>query len=142
MRVTVLLVLMLAGCSSAEPAADSSVASVAPSPMSGYALSPHVRAYDASVTEGDATVAVRITLSPRSTRPVVVDYITEDGSARESLDYVRGEGRLTFKAGITEQTIDVGIVDDDLAEPEETFAIRLHVAEAAVLDTESVTRSP
>ena len=139
MRGGALLAFVLVGCSGTEPAADSAVDSVAPPPMSGYSISPHVRAYDASVSEGNATVAIRVTLSPRSTRPVYVDYVTEGRSARESADYVRAKGRLTFKPGITEQVIEVGIVDDSVAEADEAFAIRLHVAEHATLDTERVT---
>ena len=110
--------------------------------MSGYATTPHVRAYPVSVTEGDAgdpIVMVRITLSPRVARPVHVDFLTADASAREAEDYRRAKGRLTFDPGVTEQTIGIRIIGDEIAEPDETFLLRLHVAEYGQLDTESVS---
>jgi hypothetical protein len=137
-----LLALALTGCSGAEPAAEAPPDTAAQPSMSGYATTPHVRAYPASVTEGDAgdpLVMVRITLSPRVARPVHVDFLTADSSAREGQDYRRAKGQVTFDPGATEQTIGIRIIGDEVAEEDESFLLRLHVAEYAVLDTESVT---
>jgi hypothetical protein len=142
MRIVPLLVFALTGCSGAEPVAEAPLDTAAPSRMSGYATTPHVRAYPASVTEGDAgdpLVMVRITLSPRVARPVHVDFLTADSSAREGQDYRRAKGRVTFDPGKTEETIGIRIIGDEIAEKEESFLLRLHVAEYGVLDTESVT---
>lgn len=149
MRLWLLPLISLAACSGNEPASDdltpaaADVEQAAPqSSMTGYGISPHVRAYPVTVVEGDAgdpTIAVRISLSPRTARPVYVDYLTADATAKESQDYRRAKGRVTFKAGITEQTIAIRIIGDQVAEDDESFILRLHVAEYAQLDTESVT---
>lgn len=132
MQPWLLPLVILAACTGNGPATEDT----AP------ATTPHVRAYPASVVEGhagDPNIAIRITLSPRTARPVHVDFLTADSSAREAQDYRRAKGRVTFKPGITEQTISIRIIGDQIAEDEESFLLRLHIAEYAQLDTESVT---
>lgn len=142
MRVAVLLLTGLAACTGTEPA---SVAAAPEGPpgasttgMTGYGTRPHVRAYATSVSEGEASVSIRVSLSPRTMRPVTVDYMTADGSARDGSDYRYAKGQLTFKPGTTEEVIKIALLDDAVAEDEESFALRLHVAEHATLDSEVI----
>ncbi|MGI9270609.1 MAG: Calx-beta domain-containing protein [Woeseiaceae bacterium] len=149
MRLWLPVLFGLAACTGNGPATEESAPArpeieqaVPKTSATGYGTTAHVRAYPATVVEGDAgdpTLAVRITLSPRTARPVHVDFLTADSSAKEGEDYRRAKGRVTFKPGITEQTIAIRIIGDDVAEGEESFLLRLHVAEYAQLDTESVT---
>ena len=148
MRFTSLVLLGLAACSGNEPADEAApVPAATPvarqigsnTAMTGYGTVPHIGAQPVTVTEGEGVAVARVTLSPRVSRPIYVDYMTADGTAKASGDYRYAKGRLTFKPGITEQRIEVDIVADDVAEHEESFVLRLYVADGARLDTESVT---
>lgn len=56
---------------------------------------------------------------------VHMQYRTVDGSAREGLRYGRTEGVLVFGPNMTEKTIKVPIIDNDVWEPDEDFAVEL-----------------
>merc|ERR1712004_798329 len=47
---------------------------------------------------------------------VLVDYKTEDGTACSPDDYIGGSGTLTFGPGVTEQKVELEILDDDVFE--------------------------
>lgn len=57
--------------------------------------------------------------------PVQVDYKTEDGSACSPDDYTEATGTLTFGPGVTEQTVTIEVLDDDVFEEDEHFYIRV-----------------
>ena len=57
--------------------------------------------------------------------PVQVDYQTEDGSACSPDDYTEAKGTLTFGPGVTEQTVTLEVMDDDVFEEDEHFYIRI-----------------
>jgi solute carrier family 8 (sodium/calcium exchanger) len=57
--------------------------------------------------------------------PVQVDYKTEDGSACSPDDYTEATGTLTFGPGVTEQTVTIEVLDDDVFEEDEHFYIRI-----------------
>jgi len=54
-----------------------------------------------------------------------VDYATSDGTATAGADYTPATGRLDFAAGETEKTFKVKILDDQLAEGDETVNLVL-----------------
>ena len=54
-----------------------------------------------------------------------MDYATADGSAHAGDDYTAASGTLTFRAGESSQTIEVGVLDDAHDEGEETLTLRL-----------------
>merc|ERR1712226_135153 len=56
---------------------------------------------------------------------VLVDYKTEDGTACSPDDYIGGSGTLTFGPGVTEQKVELEILDDDVFEEDEHFYIRV-----------------
>ncbi|XP_060684328.1 sodium/calcium exchanger 3 [Hemiscyllium ocellatum] len=73
--------------------------------------------------------AVSLTVVRRGgdvSRPLVVDYKTEDGSANAGADYEFSEGTVVFKSGETQKEITVGIIDDDIFEEDEHFFVRLN----------------
>ena len=94
---------------------------------------PTLRIGDASVREeiASGTVSQTITLSPVSGRDVMVNYTTQDGTAKDGVsdadpaDYVATSSVATIPAGSTFLTFNVTIVDDAIKEPDEVFNVVL-----------------
>ena len=87
---------------------------------------PQIRVWDASAREGrDLAVDFTVRLHPASTSTVTVDYRTEDVRATAPDDYEATSGTLTFAPGETERTVSVPIVDDDVEDSGEEFALLL-----------------
>ena len=57
--------------------------------------------------------------------PVTVNYATADGTATSPADFGAISGTLTFAPGVTTQPISVSIVNDAIAEGNETFTVAL-----------------
>ncbi|WP_316829641.1 Calx-beta domain-containing protein [Pedobacter aquatilis] len=77
-----------------------------------------------SVDEAAGTATFRVTLSGAVQNGFSVDYTTTDGTATAGLDYIKTSGTLNFPAGSaagSSLTFTVPIIDDNLAEPTETF---------------------
>lgn len=75
---------------------------------------------------GTTPASFVITLTPRSTRAVTVEYVTRDGSATAvSGDYRGTRGRLEIPAGIDTATIEVAVAGDTREEPDEVFSLVL-----------------
>jgi len=81
-------------------------------------------AADATAAEG-GTAAFEVTVDRSAPAPVTVDYATSDGCASSDSDYEAASGTLTFAAGETSKTVSVALLDDEAAEDDETFALRL-----------------
>ena len=88
---------------------------------------------DVAVDEDDGTAALRVTLSPASTKTVTVAYATANGTATAGEDYTAANGTLTFAPGTTTRDISVEILDDDIEESDETFFVTLSNARHALL---------
>ena len=89
---------------------------------------------DARATEGqDATVDFTVSLSRAQKQAVTVDYATADGTATAGADYTATSGTLAFRAGETEKTVKVPILDDAVNEGEETFRLLLSNASGAAI---------
>ncbi len=88
-------------------------------------------AANVTVTEGDPPPATTdVTLSFRLNGPAPqpgfqVDWATTPGTATSPDDVVAAAGTITFQPGETEQTISVGVVNDDLHEADEAFTVTL-----------------
>ena len=93
------------------------------------------------VTEDAGTAEVAVSLSESSLQTVTVDYATSDGTATAGTDYVASSSTLTFDPGITEQKIQVTVINDAVDEEEEneTFTITLTGPNNASLDASSGT---
>jgi Ca2+-binding RTX toxin-like protein len=93
-----------------------------------------------TVIEGDSgsqDAVLTVSLSPASTQPVKVDYVTTDGSATAGSDYKSQAGTLTFAAGETTQQIKVPVLGDTLHESDETFKVSLSNPQNASLSATS-----
>ena len=100
---------------------------------------PGLRVGDASASEadpGDPVVKATFTLSlsEPSGRDVTVTYSTADGTATDPEDYTAKSGTQTIAAGDRQATVDVNLVNDDVAENVERFQLRASAAVNASLD--------
>ena len=84
---------------------------------------PSLSVADATGSEG-GTLAFEVELGA-SGRTATVDYATSDGTAVAGEDYQAAEGVLTFAPGESTLTVSVTLLNDGVAEPSETFVVRL-----------------
>lgn len=89
------------------------------------------------VNESQGTATVTVALDQASASPVSVNYTTMDGSATAGSDYAATSGTLTFAAGETSKTFTVTILNDSVAEGDETVGLMLSSPSGAVLGTPS-----
>src|SRR5688572_2528233 len=72
-----------------------------------------------------ATIVVTITRSGNSKNPASVDYATSDGTADAGSDYTASSGTLSFGPGEASASFSVPILEDTLAEGDETVILSL-----------------
>lgn len=92
------------------------------------AVVPALAINDGSVSEfagGDTNLIFTVSLSTASAQAVTVNFATANGSASAGADYVSTNGSLNFAPGQTNQSLVVRVLDDALAEPNETFSLVL-----------------
>ena len=76
--------------------------------------------------EDRTAVTLDVVLATPATASVSVDYtVTAEGTATPGLDFSPSSGTLIFAAGETRQTLTFVVVDDSLAESDETVVVRL-----------------
>ena len=86
---------------------------------------PEITTDDSIAYESDSVVHIPVRLSSEMDNSVTVDYATADGTAHEGDDYVSTSGTLTFAPHERLKTVDVTIISDGVAEPDETFFLNL-----------------
>lgn len=74
-----------------------------------------------------------LTLSGPSATPVTVGYTTVDGTATAPSDYEAKSGTVTFAPGALTARVRVRIVNDAVAEPDETFTVVLSTPVGATI---------
>ena len=89
--------------------------------------------------ESSGTVQLDVRRSEGTAPDVSVDYVITSGTAIAALDYenVNLSGTLNFDAGVTERTINITLIDDDLQEGAESFSIRLENSVFATLGAQN-----
>ncbi|MFN8489807.1 MAG: Calx-beta domain-containing protein [Caldilineaceae bacterium] len=89
------------------------------------------------VNENAGSALITVILSQPTNTPVTVHYTTSDGTALAGQDYSAvSDSILTFAAGVTQVTLSVPILDDNMHEADETFRINLsNISGGAVLGT-------
>ena len=81
---------------------------------------------DASAVEGvDETIDFTVELNRRTTRPVTINVLFSSGSADFSDITEPDPTSVTFQPGETRKTYSLGIVDDGMNEPSESFTVIL-----------------
>ena len=93
---------------------------------------PALTVSDARAREGEI-LRFRVILTPPGSETVTVDYQTASGTAVEGLDYIAAGGRLTFKPGIAQQTVEIQTHKDDIDESNENLTLWLSNAHGARL---------
>jgi glucose/arabinose dehydrogenase len=88
---------------------------------------------------GTTNATVPVTLDHPASRPVTVQWTTQDGTATAPSDYTASSGSVVFPAGTTQQTINVPVVGDTTVEPDETFNVHLSSPENANLAVADAT---
>jgi hypothetical protein len=78
-----------------------------------------------SVFESTASASVTVTRSGDTSGTTTVDYATSGDTATAGTDYTTVSGTLTFAPGETSKTITIPIINDNVYEGNETFAITL-----------------
>lgn len=86
---------------------------------------PEILALAESVNEGAGTATFSAMLTSSDLAPVSVSFATADGTAVAPNDYTATSGTVLFVPGDTAEPITVPIVDDAVAEDDETFTIQL-----------------
>ncbi|MEH1827382.1 MAG: Calx-beta domain-containing protein [Nostoc sp.] len=101
---------------------------------------PTISISDVSVAEGNTGTTTNanftISLSNPSYQQVTVNYNTSDGTAQvANSDYNSALGTIIFAPGETSKTLSIGVIGDNQAETNETFAVNLSGAtNAAIAD--------
>lgn len=75
----------------------------------------------------------QVKLSAPSATPVTVSYSTMDSTALADSDYTAVSGSILFEPGQTTKTVLVPIKPDTLAEPSESFTVKLGTATGATI---------
>jgi arylsulfatase A-like enzyme len=89
-------------------------------------LLPVLRIDDAEAQEGAAgMLQMTVSLSLLTSSTVTVSFSTSSGTASAGDDYAETSGTLTFDPGEQEQLVEIPVVNDAVAEPNETFAVTL-----------------
>lgn len=103
---------------------------------------PAISIANATVAEGNSgttNTALAVTLSKPATKTVTVAYSTANGTATAGSDYTATSGTLTFAPGVTTGKINVAVTGDTIAEPAETFTVKLANPVNATLGTATAT---
>lgn len=87
---------------------------------------------DVAGAEASGTLSFSVMLTNASGTTVSVDYATADGSAIAGSDYTATSGTLTFTPGQTSKTVPATIINDALAEDDETFTLNLSNATGGI----------
>jgi hypothetical protein len=92
------------------------------------AAAPLVNVSDAVVgepTSGTRTLTFTVSLSAASGQTVTVQYATADGTALAGTDYAAASGTLTFKPGVTSQTVTITVYGDLNIDPDQILYLNL-----------------
>ena len=105
------------------------------------AASPLLSAADTSVTEADGFADTVVTLGAPAATPVTVNFGPQNQTAVIGglFDYIGNQGYLTFAPGETTKVIHTQLIDDNVAEPLETFQINMSAAVGATIATPFAT---
>ena len=84
--------------------------------------------YSAPTDEGAEEAIFELRLSRAASMPIAILYSAVERGAKSGADYRESAGVVTIKIGETSATVSVPIIDDDHAEPDESFELFLTIA--------------
>jgi hypothetical protein len=88
------------------------------------------------VNEGASNNVWSVDLNTSSGQPITVDYTVTAISATAGADYILNDGTLTVPANSVSYDVNFNIIDDEIIESGETFAIKLSNPINATLDAQ------
>lgn len=91
---------------------------------------------DVIIREDGGNAIVRVNRVQGSSGTATVQYITNEATAQRGSDFTNQTGTLTFADGQTTRTVAIPIVNDNIAEPTETFSFAILGATGAALGTQ------
>jgi hypothetical protein len=94
-----------------------------PTPSAGSQFNFSAARYD--VNENAGKVTITITRTGDTSAAATVDGATSNGTASAGSDYTAAAGTINFAPGQTQINVDIAILDDSLAEPDETILLTL-----------------
>lgn len=86
---------------------------------------PEIVVLPASAGEADGAATFTVALTSSDAGSISVDFTTADVTALAGTDYTTTSGTLVFLPGDTEESLPVPVIDDLVAEEDETFTIDL-----------------
>ena len=93
---------------------------------------PSVVVTDVSGLEASGSLTFDVLLTSATVGTVTADYTTTNGTALAGSDFTAKSGTLTFAPGDTSKLVPVTIIDDSLAEDDETFTLNLSNATGGI----------
>ena len=101
---------------------------VVPEPPAVVVVTATLRVSELSVSEGDTTT-LNIDLSEATSEDVTLTLTVVGGSAVESVDYEPLLVPVVIRAGLSELTVSIRTIEDDLTEATETLVLELSVVD-------------
>jgi len=98
--------------------------------LSGFELGPsgttvQFESASSAGAENESPVIIWVSLSIAADETVTVDYAVTGGTATAGVDYVLEDGTLSFEAGQRRRSIEIVVIDDGVAEDDETIELTL-----------------
>ncbi len=103
---------------------------------------PSLSIADASKAEGSsgtANMVFTVTMSKALTTSVTVGFLTSNATATAGSDYTATSGTVTFAAGETAKTVNVGVIGDTTVEATEAFTVTLSAPAGTTLSRATAT---
>lgn len=98
---------------------------------------PAIVILDVVVDESAGNASFDVMLTSSDVDTVTADYATADGTAVAGSDYTTASGTVTFLPGDMIETVDVPLLDDDVAEEEQAFTLNLSNPVEATFDRDA-----
>ena len=90
-----------------------------------------------SINEGQGAATITVNRVGIASDPVMVQYVTSNGTASSGADYLASSGTLTFNSGETSKTFSIPILDDAVFEGAETVNLTLGSPSGVTLGQQS-----
>ena len=104
----------------------------------GGGNNPTISIGNRTVSESNGAAIMMVSLSAASTSTIKVKYASANGSAIAGSDYTARNGQITFMPGQTQKTATINLINNNAAEPTETFTVNLSNATGGATISQAV----
>jgi uncharacterized delta-60 repeat protein/uncharacterized repeat protein (TIGR01451 family) len=81
-----------------------------------------------TVNRNSGSITINVVRTNASNGSVVLNFTTVNGTALNTVDYVKTNGSLTFGSGVTSRSFTVKLLGSPTAQPDKTFGLQLSFA--------------